>query len=173
MKQRPTAFGRFPIKRIILRVGIFLLVIGLLSTCNGGFNLVMYNHLKNPENYITATATVTKIGRGEAPYLKCVFDEGEIVRQFRGSSLSKDDDPTSYSFTLEIPDQSYRLLTERGFFDHLAVGDTVTVTASPFIYMDGEFFYIAALTHDGTEYLSVGEGMENIHRMMRRDPSLL
>ena len=72
-----------------------------------------------------------------------------------------------------MPDESYDLLSERGFFESFSAGDTLTITASPFIYMDGNFFYVAALTHNGTEYLSFDEGLTNIKRMMRRNPSML
>lgn len=175
MKQNSPAPARFPVKKIILWSVILLLVMGLLSTCNGGFNLVMYNHLKNPEHYVTATATVTEIGRNRSgePYLKCVFDDPSVAGNFRGSGLSDGDDPANYSFALLLPTESYDLLTERGFFELFAAGNSITVTASPFIYMDGEFFYIAAITLDGTEYLAFDEGLTNIKRMMRRNPSML
>ena len=162
---------QIPVKKIIRVSVILLLVMGLLSTCNGGFNPIMYNHLKKLENYVTATATVTEIGyisEGD-PYLKCVFDDREVAEDFLGGLSQFADDP----LRLMLPKKSYWLLTERDFFKTLSVGDTITVTASPFIYMDGEFWYIAAITHDGTEYLSFDEGLRNIKRMMRRNPSML
>ena len=172
---RPTLPYPFPTKKVILWSVTLLLVMGLLSTCNGGFNLIMYNHLKKSDSYITCTATVTDISRDRNgyPYLRCVFDDRSVATRFNGADLAKGADPESYWFALSLPDESYDLLSERGFFESFSAGDTLTITASPFIYMDGNFFYVAALTHNGTEYLSFDEGLTNIKRMMRRNPSML
>ena len=38
--------------------------------------------------------------------------------------------------------------------------------------MDSEFFYIAQVEYDGTEYLNFEDGLENIVDMMDKDKSL-
>ena len=161
---KPTLPRPFPVKKVIFWSVILLLVMGLLTTCNGGFNAIMYKYLKNPEHYVTCTATVTEVGRNRSGeyYMKCDFAQPDSTK-YRLPDQA----------TLYVPEENYELLAERRFFMNFSEGDTITVTASNLIYMDGEFFYIAALTHNGTEYLSFDEGLQNIKRMMRRNPSML
>ena len=68
------------IQRFAALLCLLVLVMGLLSTCNGGFNLIMYNHLKKSDSYITCTATVTDISRPRNgyPYLPCVFHHRSV-----------------------------------------------------------------------------------------------
>ena len=156
--------GQIPVKKVILWSVILLLVMGLLSTCNGGFNAVMYSFLKKPENYVTCTLTVIERGRTRS---------GEFYMKYELDHMESETDYLPEQGTLYVPEENYELLAERRFFMNFSEGDCITVTTSNLVYIDGNFFYVAALTHDGTEYLSFEEGLANIKRMMRRNPSML
>ena len=155
---------QIPMKKIILWSVILLLVMGLLTTCNGGFNAPMYRFLKNSENYVTCTVTVTECGRTRS---------GEFYMKYELVHMESETDYLPEQGTLYVPEENYELLAEGRFFMSVSEGDCITVTTSNLIYIDGNYFYVAALTYNGTEYLSFEEGLANIKRMMRRNPSML
>lgn len=175
-----------------LTVLLALLLILLMTTCStacSGYNGVMYGYLKDRDNYATYTVTVTEICAWDSKYLEkttdladerfenghivfcCIFDSYEAVSAFLGTAANEEVPLSDYPISLEITPKSHAALTEAGFYEAFTVGDTLEITASSLIYMDGEFFYIAGLTYGDTEYLSVTKGLQNIVDMMKRNRS--
>ena len=157
--------------RKILTLLLCLLLCLLTTAC--GFNHIMVKELSNPESYGTFTVTVSKIQRAEnGTYIYVTFGSYEDVELFHGSTPNKECPLEDYQNRLEVTEENNKILTDNGFYDKVKVGDTITVRASHFIYMDGNFFYIASVVHNDTEYLNFDTGLANIVKMMKANPGL-
>lgn len=151
---------------------LLCLVICLLTTACG-FNHIMVKELSDPENYGTFTVTVSKIKSAEnGTYIYVTFGSYEDVELFLGGTPNEERPLEDYQERLEVTAENDKILTDNGFYDRVKVGDTITVRASHFIYMDGIFFYIASVVHKDTEYLNFDTGLANIVKMMRKNPGL-
>lgn len=177
----------------ILRVfttGLCCIAILFLLTACTGYNSIMTDHLTNPENYKSYEGIICGIFytndnheriydltsddfKNQDVMLTIQFDSPESVQAFLGSSVSSDQDLTAYSFNLEITKANNRILIDNGFYDAVTTNTPINIIASDFIYMDGNFFYIASISYNGTEYLSFDVGFENIKKMIHANASLL
>ena len=108
----------------------------------------------------------------DGAYIYVTFASYDDVQLFIGSTPNKERPLEEYEIRLEVTAKNNKLLTENGFYDKVKVGHTITVRASHFIYMDGDFFYIASVTVGNTEYLNFDTGLANIIKMMRKNPGL-
>lgn len=52
------------------------------------------------------------------------------------------------------------------------MNETIEIRASDLIYMDGNFFYIASVMYDETEYLNFDDGLKNIVNMIKKKRSV-
>ncbi len=148
------------------------LAICLLTTACG-FNHIMKKELSNPESYGTFTVTISDIKSvDDGAYIYVTFASYDDVQLFLGSTPNKERPLEEYQSRLEVTAENNKLLTDSGFYNIVKVGDTITVRASHFIYMDGDFFYIASVTVGDTEYLNFDKGLDNIIKMMQKNPGL-
>ena len=171
----------------------FILILALLLltlvSCSG-YNIIMRDHLSDPENYQTYEAILTdiyyqdpvtkevigdlensKITDYETVFI-VTFETTEDVRAFWGGTPNPDISPEEFNFALHVNSDNSKILHSNGFYDSVSLGDKITVTASSWIYMDGDFFYITQLECDGTEYLTFDEGLKNIVDMMNKNKSI-
>jgi hypothetical protein len=77
-----------------------------------------------------------------------------------------------YKFQFRVTKDNSNLLSSNGFYNCVSLEAKISVKVSSYIYMDSEFFYIAQVEYDGTEYLNFEDGLENIVDMMDKDKSL-
>ena len=168
---------------------IFALLLLSLVSCSG-YNKIMRDHLSNPENYQVYEAILTDIYYRD-PVTKEDFDDlenseitdyetvfivtfetTEDVRAFLGGTPNPDIPLQEFDFALHVNSDNSKILHSNGFYDSVSLGDKITVTVSSWIYMNRDFFYIAQLECDGTEYLTFDEGLKNIVDMMNKIKSL-
>lgn len=166
---------------------VFLLL--ALTSCSG-YNKIMREHLSDPENYQAYEAILTDIYYRD-PVTKEVigdlekskitdyetviivtFETTEDVRTFLGGTPNHDMSPEEFNFELHVNSYNSKILHSNRFYESVSLGDKITVTASSWIYMDGDFFYIAHLECDGTEYLPFDEGLKNIVDMINKNKSI-
>lgn len=158
--------------------GLWILSLFLLTSCSG-FNPVMREHLCNRENYASYTGKIRDIyyldGRGDRVSLlssdeipetdvriELTFEAYDTVKKFLGGTPNPERPPEDHWFVFEITKENHRILRENGFYD-LAASDTpIGIWASSYIYMDSDFFFIAAVTYRNTEYLGFEDGFGNI-----------
>jgi hypothetical protein len=108
-----------------------------------------------------------------ASYLLVSFDSKAEVSAFLGVSpdgVAKE--LSEYTFYLEINGANNKILLENGFYDAVEEGCQIKVTASNWIYMDGNFFFVSGVTYDGVEYLNSKVGLRNIRTMLRENRSM-
>ena len=154
-------------KKILLFSLVLLLI--FLSSCNG-YNKIMRNHLSDPENYGTYQAIIVECTTGS---LTVTFEDRASVKSFLGANSNPDIPVEDYRFVLLLTAENSQLLTESGFFETVSAGDKITIRASNYIYMDGNFFQIAMIEHGETVYLPFEKGLQNIITMMENNKSLL
>lgn len=78
----------------------------------------------------------------------------------------------THRLSLELTEENYKILNSNGFFRDVLENDIIELRVSDWIYMDGDFFYIAAVSYDGKEYLNIEIGIESIIDMMKKDRTI-
>ena len=175
------------------RLFLFCLCVSLtlsLVSCTG-YNSIMCDHLSDASNYQQYEATIVNFYYEYEEYeLSAEFDSDRIqdaisvridvtlqskseLAAFIGTSpdsLVKECE--EYTVRLEIIAENHKILLKNGFYDVAEKGSVVTLTASNWIYMDGDFFYVAGVSYDGTEYLSKKDGLRNIQKMVNDNRSV-
>ena len=175
-------------KIVGLIVVISLLLVGI-SSCSG-YNKNMRDHLSDPENYRTYEAVLTDmcyvdpktreefrdfkntdfLGYDVILFVK--FETVETVSKFLGGQPNPDIPLDEFQFALTIPVENSEILYENGFYTDIALGEKICVRSSDWVYMDGDFFYIAQLEYNHTVYLSFEAGLKNIIEMLQKNKSL-
>lgn len=160
---------------------VFLSALMCLLSTACGYNAIMVDILSDPESYGTFTVTITEIKSTDEEitdvtdeafaknnaFIYVTFASYEDAALFLGSTPNRDLPLENYGNRLEVTAENNKMLAESGFYDNVKVGDTITVRASHFIYMDGNFFYIASVALGDTEYLNFDTGLANIMKMMK------
>ena len=177
-------------RKIICLTIIVTLLLVCLSSCSG-YNKIMIAHLSAPENYHTYKAVVVdmyyqnpqtrELLRNFASSDCCeqdvtivikLWENIEEILPFLGSNPDPDVPLESYEISLFITADNSKVLYENGFYEAVSIGDKIEVTASNWIYMDGNFFYVAQVVFDDVVYLNFEDGLHNILDMMNQNKSL-
>ena len=101
------------------------------------------------------------------------FDDREIVKKFLGAEPNPEWSLTDHKFHFDVTKENHRILVENGFYDVASTNTPIEITSSSWIYMDGDFFFVAAATYNGTEYLSFEDGILNIKDNINRHKRLI
>ncbi len=161
----------------------------LLSSCSG-FNPIMRKHLSDPNNYKAYHAEIKDICYyGDYHRLHSIFSSDTVpdseiifelsfsdydsVQEFCGASPNPDIPLEEYCFLFRVTKKNNLILKENGFYDAVEKDTPIDIVASDFIYMDGNFFFIAEVVYNETEYLPLDTGFDNIVTYVRRNWSLL
>ncbi len=151
-------------KKLFLFISIFLCAILLLSSglIWGRYNSIMKRELSNIENYTEYTYTLIE----REKYKDYVY---MIV------TLAEADETIPYSdeCRLEVIPANAEILKEKGFFDEVEPGDTLTIKADLFTYGDADFFFVASVKSENKSYLDEETAMYNIIKHMLANSSLL
>lgn len=176
-------------KSIRLMCLICVLCVCLMTGC--GYNPIMYAHLSDRNNYGTYTVQIVDMfysdhssGEKIRDYSDARFLWSEVVfwvtfptyedaDHFYGYTVDREKPLCEYIETFEVPEENNKLLTEHQFYEHISLGETVEITASHWIYMDGYFYYIIGLRYGEEVYLAPEEGLKNVIDMMDKDRSLI
>ena len=152
-----------------------LILVCLLSGC--GYNPIMYNYLSDRNNYKTHTVQIEKIiypeEDSDKTFLWVTFPSYEAVDQFEGYEVDREKPLSEYVEVFSLCSENHQLVTENQFYDEISVGDTIEITASAWIYMDGYFYYIIGVQCGEKEYLNPDEGLKNVIRMMNKKRGLI
>ena len=89
-----------------------------------------------------------------------------------GGTPNEDIPLEEYKIQYIVTKKNSKILWANDFFNHITVGEKISVNVSDFIYMDSEYFYIAQLEYNGKEYLNFEEGLMNIVDMIDENKSL-
>ncbi len=170
----------------MLFISMFLFA---LTSCSG-YSAIMRNHLSNEENYASYTGVVCEIyyydaqdhkvsllSAEEIPqcdaYMELTFSDRDSVSSFLGGEPNPDWDLDEFQFSFIITKECNQILAENGFYDTVAVDTPIIITASSFIYMDTDFFFIAALACKDKQYLTAEEGLQSIRAYVNENKSWL
>ena len=157
-------------RALLCAVALFACI--LLNGCDG-YNAIMIQHLSEESNYYDLEVEVLSISiYGKDGYRK-IEDPVELQNIAAPEWLDLELSLAEGSDYFQIHTENFKLLAEKGFFKHLRLGDTLVIRTSLWIYMDGNFNYIAAVRLHGVEYLAFREGLANIREMMQCNQSLL
>ena len=165
-----------------------LVILSLLTSCSG-YNTQMRKHLSDEANYHPYRGMicdvyyfdeeggkVSLLQRNEIPQrpvvLELAFDDLETVRTFLGGEPDPERMPDEYRFSFYITEDNSRILADHGFYTFVSVNTPVEIMASSYIYMDTDFFWIAAVTCDERTCLPFDDGLQNIRDYMNEHKSL-
>lgn len=175
-------------KKILCYIIFFAVSISCFSSCSG-YNKIMYGHLSDPDNYHTFEAVIVDMCYQNSNHdiihdfesiefleyevmIHIEFESYENVSAFLGRSANADIPIEDFEFSLEVPIDNSKILYENGFYNDISLGDKINVTSSSWTYMDGDFFYVAHVEHNGVVYLDFESGLKNIVDMMNKNKSL-
>ena len=168
---------------------VLFVLISLLTSCSG-YNSKMRNHLRDDMNYHSYRGTICDIyyfdeddkkvsllSSDEIPdcdvVVELTFDDLDTIKKFLGSEPNPEWSFTEYKFAFDIAKENHQILFENGFYDIVSVNTPIEITTSSFIYMDSNFFFIAAVTYNETTFLTFEDGIQNIREFINEHKSLL
>ncbi len=174
-------------QRIITTISC--LFVFLLTSCYG-YNSIMQDHLSDEVNYNSYRGEICDIyyfdadnkkvsllSTAENPdcdvVIELTFDDCDVVRQFLGGNPNPEWSLDQYKFSFDITKENNQILIENEFYDAVVTNTLIEFTASSFIYMDSNFFFVAAITYNDTEYLCFEDGIKNIQKYINEHKSLL
>ena len=159
----------------------------MLASCSG-YNAVMCRHLSNAENYAEYSGVISDIywydddekisffDSGETPKGEVIFEisfsAADDVRTFLGSDPGQNIEPADYVFQYDVTEANSAILAENGFYDAVIADAPIEIITSSFIYMDTDFYFIAAVCYDDTAYLPFDTGFSNITAYIGRNKSI-
>jgi len=176
-------------QRYIALVLCLVIILSLLTSCSG-YNYIMRNHLSDETNYHSYygeildiyyynddNKKVSLLSSDKIPecdvVIKLNFDDRDTIKKFLGAEPNPRWSLDKYYFLFEITKENHKILAKNGFYDSVAMSTPIEITASSYIYMDSNFFYIAAVTYNETEYLLFEDGIQNIKKHINKRKSLL
>ena len=176
-------------RRFITMILCLFVVLSLLTSCSG-YNTQMRNHLSDEENYHSFCGIICDIYYFDAENKKVsllasdvipdcdvvvelTFDERDTIKKFLGSEPNSEWSLAEYKFAFDITKENNQILVENGFYDTVVTNTLIEITASSYIYMDSNFFFVAAVNYNETEYLCFEDGIKNIQEYINEHKSLL
>ena len=161
----------------------------LLTSCSG-YNSIMRDHLSDKTNYDSYRGEVCDIYyldadnnktslllSDEVPKCDVVivltFDDYDTIKKFLGAEPNPEWALDKYKFAFDITKENNQILAENGFYDTVAMNTPIEITASNYIYMDSNFFFIASVAYNETEYLNFENGIQNIQEYINEHKSLM
>ena len=176
-------------QRIIATISCLFVFLFLLTSCSG-YNSIIRDHLSDEANYNSYhgeicdiyyfdanNKKVSLLSTVENPncdvVIELTFDDCDVVRQFLGGNPNPEWSLDQYTFSFDITKENNQILFENEFYDTVVTNTLIELTASSFIYMDSDFFFVAAITYNDTEYLRLEDGIQNIQKYINARKSLL
>ena len=176
-------------RRLITVILCFLVVFSLLTSCSG-YNSRMRNHLSDEANYHSFCGTVCDVYYLDAEnnkvsllesdvipecdvVIELTFDDRDVISRFLGGEPNPEWSLDEYKFTFDITKENNQILVTNGFYEAVDMNTQIEITASSFIYMDSNFFFIAAVTYNETTFLTFEDGIQNIREFINEHKSLL
>ena len=176
-------------RRFITMILCLFAVLSLLTSCSG-YNTQMRNHLSDEANYHSFCGIICDIYYFDAENKKVsllasdvipdcdvvvelTFDERDTIKKFLGSEPNSEWSLAEYKFAFDITKENNQILVENGFYDTVVTNTLIEITASSYIYMDSNFFFVAAVNYNETEYLCFEDGIKNIQEYINEHKSLL
>ena len=148
----------------------------LLSSCNG-FNTIMRKHLSDPNNYYDYEVVLNDYECYSYDHKICEIENANRI--FFNVTFTENNENTFYnnatinhSYRLEVTEDNNKELVKNDFYSSVSAGDTLLITASNWIYMDGNSFYIIELKLGEVCYLDRDTGLNNIIDMMNNNKSI-
>ncbi len=175
--------------RFIAIVSCFFILQFLLLSCSG-YNSQMQNHLTDATNYDSYRGEICDIyyfdsenkkvsmlsSDGFSQYdavIEVTFENYDTVKKFLGAKPNPEWALDDFRFQFKITKENNQILTENGFYDAIAMNTPIDITTSSLIYMDSDFFFIAAINYNETEYLRFEDGIKNIQEFINTHKGLI
>ena len=176
-------------QRFIAMILCLFIFLFLMTSCSG-YNSIMRDHLSDRTNYNSYRGEICDIYYFDAENIKVsllstdeipecdvvielTFDDRDTINKFLGAEPNPEWSLDEYKFTFDITKENNQILVENGFYDTVSLNTQIEITASSFIYMDSDFFFIAAVTYNETEYLHFEDGIQNIQEYINEHKSLI
>ena len=165
-------------RRISILMIMILFLVLLLTGC--GYNNILYKHLSNKENYSYYETSIKEfyyfnrnnyqvinsLDQNDFEFETIYFSVSEIDG-FHGDKCLVDGGKLSDSMLLlSINYDNYKVLLDNGFFNDYVLNYIIGIDLSNTRYMDAHYYYIASVSYNGKEYLTIEEGLNNIIKMM-------
>lgn len=175
--------------RFTATISCFFMLLFLLVSCSG-YNSLMREHLTDATNYNSYRGEICDIyyfdsenkkvsllsSDGFSQYnvvIEVTFTDYDTVKKFLGAEPNPERALNDFKFQFQITKENNQLLIANGFYDAIAMNAPIDITSSGLIYMDSNFFFIAAITYNETEYLPFEDGIKNIEEYISAHKSLI
>jgi len=168
----------------------FILAPFILVACNG-YNNIMYDHLRDIDNYIEVSGAIKEIYYWDdnekkfwdesmdiisiediTLYVSLQFNKEDYLKFCGCSGMSDDFDYTTNYIQFEIVPSNVNAIVDNLFFEAISYGDIIKITTSNFIYMDTNFFMIIEIVHNQVNYLLAETGLSNFVSYMKDNRSI-
>ena len=176
-------------QRFIAMILCFFIFLFLMTSCSG-YNSIMRDHLSDQTNYSSYRGEICDIyyfdsennkvslrSSDEIPecdvVIEMTFDDRDTITKFLGADPNPVWTLDKYKFAFDITKENNQILAQNGFYDTVAMNTSIEIIASSYIYMDSNFFFIAAVTYNETEYLNFDDGIQNIQEYINEHKSLM
>ncbi len=176
------------IKHLFITTICVIIIPFLLTSCSG-YNSKMRNHLTNDSNYhfyrgtihniyyFDATKKVSLLSSVQVPDCEVVveltFEDKNTIEKFLGGNLNHTVPLDEYKIAFKISKENNQILIKNGFYNVVTANTPIEIVASNYIYMDSDFFFIAAISYNNTSYLAFEDGIQNIKKHINDNKSLL
>ncbi|MEE0264139.1 MAG: hypothetical protein UD936_00780, partial [Acutalibacteraceae bacterium] len=101
------------------------------------------------------------------------FEDRDTIKKFLGAEPNSEWSLAEYKFAFDITKENNQILVENGFYDTISMDTPIEITASNYIYMDSDFFFITAVTYNETAFLTFEDGIRNIQEYLNEHKSLM
>ena len=176
-------------QRYFVAIISLTVILSILTSCTG-YNSIMRNHLCDKKNYHTycgklcdiyyfddKNQKVSLLSNSFIPDCDVMFqltfsDDIEALEKFLGAMPNTEISLSEYKFSFSVTKENNKILVDNGY-DTVSKNSIIKIIASNFIYMDGQFFLIAAIRFNDTEYLNFEDGFNNIVDHINNNKSLI
>ena len=176
-------------QRFIATLLCLFILLFLLTSCFG-YNSIMWDHLSDKINYNSYRGKICDIYYLDAEnkrtslllsdefpecdvVIELTFDDLDTIKKFLAAEPNPEWSLDKYKFAFDITKENNQILKENGFYDTIAMNTLIEITASSYIYMDSNFFFVAAVAYNETEYLNFEDGIHNIQEYINERKSLM
>lgn len=150
--------------RKLIILGFTVIYMLIMTFCEYTPRVIAY--VGDEENYIEIEAEVfaAKYNTDGYSYLYIKMKDFEHYEGFMGRE-PESYDPSLLDDTtvkLKIVPENAEILKERGFFDNIKNGDSITIHTTCWIYDNIKYHFLASVSEGENVYLSFEEGFEGI-----------
>lgn len=150
--------------RKLLFLGLSVFYMLMMTFCE--YTPTVIDHITTEENYvqITVNALSAEYNEDGYSYLTATLTDYEYFEDFFGVAPDNTDPDrlSAHPVQFKIVTDNAEALKERGFFDSIKGGESLTVRVTHWIHNGINYFYVAEVVSESGTYLFFEEGIRGM-----------